>query len=114
MNMRNLSVLGCMAMLSACAGSTAATVNTESSVIQLQETEADRVLIIFYDAEIGKEPILAAAKAYDASIVYQYHMLQGVSVSIPKNKTMQDAVEFFKSVKGVLSVNRNKILQLLD
>jgi len=71
-----------------------------------------RVLIIYYDAATGKKPLLDAVRSYGAEIIYEYKIINGIAISIPEKKTLKDAITFFEKVKGVLSVNKDRILKL--
>ena len=55
-------------------------------------------LIIGYDPAVGIEPLLAAASDYRAEILHRY--------------TIINAVRHFKKVRGVLSVEPDRIMQL--
>lgn len=69
-------------------------------------------LIIFYDAEIGKDALLQAVQEYDAKILYEYRTMNGIAISLPNGKMIDDAIIYFQDVKGVLVVNRDEIMQL--
>ena len=71
-------------------------------------------LIIYYDEEIGKEPLLAAIEEYNATILYQYNMFSGFAIKIPDGTDIEDAIEFFSNVDGVLQVNRDHIYTIDD
>ena len=40
-------------------------------------------LIISYDETIGKEPLLAAIEEYNATIIYDYNMINAMAIRIP-------------------------------
>lgn len=69
----------------------------------------DSTLIIFYDAQIGKQALLAVANKIGAEIIHKYNMLNGIAVRIPHNQNIEQAAEYFGNVQGVLSVQRNGI-----
>ena len=71
-------------------------------------------LIIMYDEEIGKEPLLAAVEAYGAELIYDYSIIPGIAIRIPEGKDIRDAINFFKQVKGVTSIERDQIIHLTD
>ena len=71
-------------------------------------------LIISYDEEIGKEPLLAAIAEYKAEILYDYSIITAIAIKIPEGTDIHDAVEFFKKVKGVTAVARDYIYHLTD
>ena len=71
-------------------------------------------LIISYDPEIGKEPLLAAIAEYKAEILYDYSIIPAIAIKIPEGTDIHDAIEYFKKVKGVTSVARDHIYHLTD
>ena len=71
-------------------------------------------LIIMYDTEIGKEPLLAAIKEYQAEIIYDYSIIPGMAIRIPDGANIHVAIAYFKTVKGVVSVERDQIIRLTD
>lgn len=76
------------------------------------EMYSKHTLIIMYSAEVGKEPLLKAVKKYKATLVYDYRMMNGIAIRIPDGKTLEEAISYFSRVKGVLSVNKDRIMQL--
>ena len=74
--------------------------------------ESPNTLIIFYDVAIGKEPLLAAVEEYNASILYQYNNFNSIAIKIPEGAEIEDAIEFFSGVEGVLQVNRDHIIEI--
>ena len=73
---------------------------------------SQNTLIISYDVTVGKEPLLAAIEQYNATILYEYNMVNAISIRIPDGADIEDAVQFFESVDGVLIVNRDYIYQI--
>lgn len=69
-------------------------------------------LIIIVDEEIGKEALLQAIEAYGAELKYNYRIIPGVAIRKPDDKTLEETMEYFKKVKGVISVERDGIMQL--
>lgn len=69
-------------------------------------------LIIYYDAEVGKEPLMDAVKSYKVEVVYVYKNFHAIAIRIPKNKSLKQAKAFFEKTKGVLQVNEDHINQL--
>ena len=45
----------------------------------------------------------------NAEIKYDYKNINSIAITIPANKKLKDAEKFFKSVKGVILVNRDYI-----
>lgn len=71
-------------------------------------------LIIMYDNETGKEPLMEAVKKSGAELIYDYNIIPGIAIRIPKNMTMSKAILYFKKVKGVIAVERDHINHLMD
>ena len=72
-----------------------------------------RTLIIMYNAETGEAPLLEAAKKYGAEIIYRYENFSGVALVIPDGKDVNEAIRYFRAVKGVTAVNRNNTVRPL-
>ena len=70
------------------------------------------VLIISYDAEIGKEPLRKAINKYGAEVIYDYRMVNAMAVRIPDPDKMEEMIARFEKVKGVLQVSRDQIYHL--
>ena len=71
-------------------------------------------LIIMYDEAAGKEPLLEAIEAYGAEVKYDYSLIAGMAIRIPDGTDIQDAIAFFRKVRGVTSVERDRIIRLTD
>ena len=71
-------------------------------------------LIIKYDEAVGKEPLLEAIETYGAEVKYDYSLIPGMAIRIPDGKDIHDAITFFRKVKGVTSVERDRIIRLTD
>lgn len=69
-------------------------------------------LIIYYDPEAGNEALLDAAKKYGSEVLYVYKIINGIAVTVPKNKAVSDAIKFYEKIPGVISVNKDQKLQL--
>ena len=72
------------------------------------------VLIIMYDKETGREPLLKAIKEYKAEIIYDYRIIPGMAIKKPDDKTLEETMQYFKKVKGVVSVEYDHIIRLTD
>ena len=72
------------------------------------------VFLITYDAETGKEPVLKAIKKYKCEIVYDYHTFNGMALKKPEDKTLEETMQYFRGVKGVLTVEYDYITRLDD
>lgn len=71
-------------------------------------------LIIMYDAEKGKDPLLKAVGEYEAEILYDYSLIPALAIRLPEGSDIRKAIEFFKKVEGVVSVERDRIIRLTD
>ena len=71
-----------------------------------------KTLITFYDGTIGKEPLKKAIEDYHANIVYDLKNMNSITITIPDGTKIEDAIEYFNKVNGVLQVNRDQIMQL--
>ena len=72
------------------------------------------VFLVMYDAEIGKEPLLKAIMEYKCEIVYDYGIITGMALKKPKDKTLEETMQYFKTVKGVTHVEYDHIYRLTD
>ena len=79
----------------------------------VQEHSPD-VFLLLYDAEVGKEPLLKAIKEYKCEIVYDYGTINGMALRKPEDKTLEETMQYFRTVKGVLTVEYNHIIRLTD
>ena len=71
-------------------------------------------LIIMYDTETGKTPLLEAVGSYGAEIIYDYSIIPGMAIRIPEGTDIHKAVAYFKKVEGVVSVERDRINHLVE
>jgi hypothetical protein len=72
------------------------------------------VILIMYDAKIGKEPLLEAIKEYKCEIIYDYGTINGMALKKPEDKTLEETMQYFKKVKGVTNVEYDHIIRLTD
>ena len=70
------------------------------------------VLIVFYDTKVGSAPLLKAAKAFGSEIIYTYRIIHAVALRVPENKDMNTAINYYGKVKGVIQVERERIMHL--
>lgn len=71
---------------------------------------AQQVLLVYYDPAVGSAPLLKAIEERGATLIYKYEHINGVAVSVPKSDA--DAAAHFRKVAGVLSVERDRVVQL--
>ena len=79
-----------------------------------EDMYSPNTLIIIYDTEVGKEPLLAAIKEYQAEIIYDYSIIPGMAIRLPDGANIHVAIAWFKKVEGVVSVERDQIIRLTD
>lgn len=89
-------------------------VQENKPIIIEEKTKFTRNLIIYYNRDIGKDFLLEAVKNYGAQLIHDYNALGGISIKIPEDKSIQEAIIYFKKVKGVTSVHRDEIIKLDD
>lgn len=77
-------------------------------------TSPMRTLIIMYDPATGVDPLLKATENYEARIIYRYNIINGIAIEVPTEKNIADAVKYFKSVEGVVSVTRDREVNLMQ
>jgi hypothetical protein len=70
------------------------------------------VLIVYFDARTGSGQLLKAARKYGSEIIYKYNIINAVALKVPQNKTDEEAIAYFSKVKGVVSVERDRIYHL--
>ena len=71
-------------------------------------------LIVLYDAETGSGPLEKAVRKSGSSIKYKYSSFSGMAITIPKGKSLDEMIDYFSKVKGVVSVNKDQIYYLDD
>lgn len=77
-----------------------------------QEKTPGESLIIYYDPEAGKEALLDAVKKFDSEVLYVYKVINGIAVTVPKDRAVSEAIKYYEKIPGVLSVNKDQKLQL--
>ena len=81
---------------------------------QLVSGHSPNVFLVMYDANVGKEPLEKAIKKYKCEVVYEYNMLNCLALKKPKKKSLEDAIAYFKTVEGVVSVDYDNTIRLTD
>lgn len=72
------------------------------------------VFLVMYDEKMGKEHLQKAIKEYKCEIVYDYGMINGMALKKPEDKTLEETMQYFRGVKGVLTVEYDHIIRLTD
>ena len=67
-----------------------------------------------YDAEVGKQPLLDAIKKVKAEVVYDYNIITGMALRKPADRTLEATMDYFRKVKGVVSVEYDHVYRLTD
>ena len=78
------------------------------------QEHSPNVFLILYDAEIGKEPLQKAIKEYKCDIIYDYGIINGMALKKPEDKTLEETMQYFKTVKGVTHVEYDHVYRLTD
>lgn len=78
----------------------------------VQDNTTTENLIIYYSPGNGNSELLSAAKKYGSKILYVYKNINGIAVTVPKDKTVQEAMKYYEKVNGVLSVIKDQKMQL--
>lgn len=69
-------------------------------------------LIIYYEPEAGNGKLLEAAEKYGSKVIYVYKNINGIAVTVPRGRTAADAMKYYRGIKGVLSVTKDRKMQL--
>ena len=80
----------------------------------IEQEHSPDVFLVMYDKETGREPLLKAIKEFQCEIVYDYNFINGMALKKPDAKSLEDTMQFFRGVKGVLTVEYNHIIRLTD
>ena len=78
------------------------------------EEYSPNTLIIMCDESVGKDPLRKAIKEYGAEIIYDYSIIYGMAIKMPDGVKIEDAIEYFRKVRGVVAVNRDRIQHLVE
>ena len=78
------------------------------------EMYSPNTLIVMYDTDVGKEPLVEAVKTMNVEIIYDYSIIPGMAIRIPNGSDIHKWIAYFKSVKGVISVERDRINHIVE
>lgn len=67
--------------------------------------------IIWYDSNVGRKPLLKAAKKKNATVVYDYKNFSGIALRTPIEKSIEDTKTYFENVRGVVAVQTDQRIQ---
>lgn len=108
-----LMILGAAMGLTSCTTTKTVPGNSSSEQVAKDDsTHENENLIIYYDPEKGNEELLEAAKNYGSELIYVYRNINGIAVTVPKGRTMKEAMKYYEKINGVLSVSEDRKMQL--
>ena len=81
---------------------------------QVEQEHSPHVFLVMYDAEVGKEPLQKAIKDYKCEVIYDHKIINGMALKKPESKTLEETMHYFRGVKGVLSVEYDRINHLVE
>ena len=117
-NMPNLLILVFIPFIF-CACSSHKTTVSDASIPQedvaddVTDVEAiNRVLIVYYDAAVGKHYLVKQARKLKCSVVYDYRNFNAVALQVPAREDMGKIINQLRNTKGVLQVSRNRTYKL--
>ena len=93
------------------------TYQVEGPPLVMAEPEGEyspNTLIIMYDEAVGKAPLEEAIASYGAAIKYDYSLIPAFAITIPDGADIKEAMKFFQKVRGVTSVERDRLIRLTD
>ena len=89
------------------------TSSTSDEAVLLPE-HSPTTLIVTYDKEVGSKHLRDAIKKSGAEIIYDYSIIPGMAIRKPEDMTLDEAIAYFKKVKGVVAVERDYIHRLIE
>ena len=81
---------------------------------QVEQEHSSNVFLVMYDEKVGKAPLQKAVKAYKCEVIYDYNIINGMALKKPDDKTLEETMQYFKGVKGVLTVEYDHVISLTD
>ena len=81
---------------------------------QSGQEHSPNVFLVMYDERVGKEPLRKAVKSYGCEIIYDYNTINGMALKKPDGRTLEETMQYFRGVKGVLTVEYDHIIRLTD
>lgn len=109
--LRKTTILSAIAMAALCCPvSSCKTIKTVQT--QPAAEYSPSTLIVFYDAKVGSAPLLSAIEKMRGEVLYKYSNFNAVAFKIPYNAEINAVMKSVRKVKGVLSVERDRIMHL--
>ena len=59
-------------------------------------------------------PRTIATELYKVEIIYDYNIINGMALKKPDGKTLEETMQYFKTVKGVTHVEYDHVYRLTD
>lgn len=115
--MNDLSILhiALIALLFLCSCRTKGQIDTVLLISgEAVQEHSPNVFLVMYDAEIGKESLLKAIKEYKCEVKYDYGIINGMALKKPNDKSLEETMQYFKKVKGVINVEYDHVYHLTD
>ena len=84
------------------------------SVASDQRSSAPNVFLVMYDEKVGKESLQKTVKAYKCEVIYDYNLINGMALKKPEGKTLEETMQYFKGIKGVVAVEYDRINHLVE
>jgi len=81
---------------------------------QYEQEHSPNVFLVMYDEKVGKESLQKAVKAYKCEVIYDYNLINGMALKKPEGKTLEETMQYFRGVKGVLTVEYDRINHLVE
>ena len=81
---------------------------------QIEQEHSPNVFLVMYDEKVGNTPLQKAIKAYGCEVIYDYNIINGMALKKPDDKTLEETMQYFKGVKGVLTVEYDHVIRLTD
>lgn len=81
---------------------------------QVEQEHSPNVFLVMYDEKVDKAPLQKAVKAYKCEVIYDYNIINGMALKKPDDKTLEETMQYFKGVKGVLTVEYDHVIRLTD
>jgi uncharacterized membrane protein YsdA (DUF1294 family) len=100
--------------LTSCKTKQAVEVSAPIESHKYEPEHSPNVFLVMYDMEIGKEPLQKAIEEYKCEVIYDYNIINGMALKKPKDKTLEETMQFFKNVSGVTNVEYDHIIRLTD
>ena len=70
----------------------------------------NKTIILFLSKDqMIMENVEKEVKEYGAEILYRYGTTNGMALKIPTDKSVDEAIEHFKKLNGVISVSKDQI-----